>query len=99
MGKRKREGISLLTGPGGISAQPEHARARPRDKRPSQPTEGGNDAGTAPWVWAHVPARRGNGVRGVVTGGCRRGKSSAGWRNAPSLNPKMRRGLSVLPVC
>jgi hypothetical protein len=25
-------------------------------------------------------------------------KSSAGWRNAPALNPKMRRGLSVLPV-
>jgi hypothetical protein len=24
--------------------------------------------------------------------------SSAGWRNAPTLNPKMRRGLSVLPV-
>jgi hypothetical protein len=24
---------------------------------------------------------------------CRRGKSSAGWRNAPALNPKMRRGL------
>jgi hypothetical protein len=30
---------------------------------------------------------------------CRRGKSPAGWRNAPALNPKMRRGLSVLPVC
>jgi hypothetical protein len=25
-------------------------------------------------------------------------KSLAGWRNAPALNPKMRRGLSVLPV-
>jgi hypothetical protein len=25
-------------------------------------------------------------------------KSPAGWRNAPTLNPKMRRGLSVLPV-
>jgi hypothetical protein len=23
---------------------------------------------------------------------CRRGNSSAGWRNAPALNPKMRRG-------
>jgi hypothetical protein len=30
---------------------------------------------------------------------CQRGKSPAGWRNAPALNPKMRRGLSVLPVC
>jgi hypothetical protein len=30
---------------------------------------------------------------------CRRGNSSAGWWNAPALNPKMRRGLSVLPVC
>jgi hypothetical protein len=29
---------------------------------------------------------------------CRRGNSSAGWRNAPALNPKMRRGLSVLPA-
>jgi hypothetical protein len=26
------------------------------------------------------------------------GKSPAGWRNAPALNPKMRRGLSVLSV-
>jgi hypothetical protein len=26
-------------------------------------------------------------------------KSPAGWRNAPALNPKMRRGLSLLPVC
>jgi hypothetical protein len=25
-------------------------------------------------------------------------KSLAGWRNAPALNPKMRRGLSVLLV-
>jgi hypothetical protein len=25
-------------------------------------------------------------------------KSPAGWRNAPALNPKMRRGLSVFPV-
>jgi hypothetical protein len=30
---------------------------------------------------------------------CRRGNSPAGWRNAPALNPKMRRGLSVLFVC
>jgi hypothetical protein len=29
---------------------------------------------------------------------CRRGKSPVGWRSAPTLNPKMRRGLSVLPV-
>jgi hypothetical protein len=29
---------------------------------------------------------------------CRRGNSLAGWRNAPALNPKMRRGLSVLPI-
>jgi hypothetical protein len=29
---------------------------------------------------------------------CWRGNSSAGWRNAPALNPKMRRGLSVLLV-
>jgi hypothetical protein len=28
---------------------------------------------------------------------CRRGNSSAGWRNAPALDPKMRRSLSVLP--
>jgi hypothetical protein len=26
-------------------------------------------------------------------------KSPAGWRNAPALNPKMRRSLSVLPAC
>jgi hypothetical protein len=29
---------------------------------------------------------------------CRRENSPAGWRNAPALDPKMRRGLSVLPV-
>jgi hypothetical protein len=29
---------------------------------------------------------------------CRRGNSPAGWRNTPALNPKMRRGLSVLPA-
>jgi hypothetical protein len=27
------------------------------------------------------------------------GKSPTGWRNAPALNPKMRRGLSVFLVC
>jgi hypothetical protein len=27
---------------------------------------------------------------------CRRGNSPAAWRNTPVLNPKMRRGLSVL---
>jgi hypothetical protein len=26
-------------------------------------------------------------------GTCRRGNSPAGWRNAPALNPKMRKGL------
>jgi hypothetical protein len=31
-------------------------------------------------------------------GNCWRGNSPAGWRNAPALNPKMRRGLSVLPA-
>jgi hypothetical protein len=35
----------------------------------------------------------------VLVAHCRRGNSPAGWRNAPALNPKMRRGLSVLPVC
>jgi hypothetical protein len=29
---------------------------------------------------------------------CRRGNSPAGWWNVPALNPKMRRGLSVLPA-
>jgi hypothetical protein len=29
---------------------------------------------------------------------CRRGNSPAGWWNAPALNSKMRRGLSVLPA-
>jgi hypothetical protein len=29
---------------------------------------------------------------------CRRGNSPAGWRNAPALNPTMRRGLSVFPA-
>jgi hypothetical protein len=30
---------------------------------------------------------------------CRRGNFLAGWRYAPALNPKMRRGLSGLPAC
>jgi hypothetical protein len=34
----------------------------------------------------------------IFIGICRRGNSSAEWRNARTLNPKMRRGLSVLPV-
>jgi hypothetical protein len=63
-GKKKKRRNFPPNWAGGISAQP-----GPRDKRPSRPTEGGNDVGTAPWAWAHVPARRGNGVRGVVTGG------------------------------
>jgi hypothetical protein len=29
---------------------------------------------------------------------CRRGNSPAEWRNAPALNPKMRRGLNILFV-
>jgi hypothetical protein len=29
---------------------------------------------------------------------CRRGNSPPRWWNAPALNPKMRRGLSVLPA-
>jgi hypothetical protein len=29
---------------------------------------------------------------------CRRGNSPVGWRNVPALNPKMRKGLSVLPA-
>jgi hypothetical protein len=29
---------------------------------------------------------------------CQRGNSSARWRNEPALNPKMRRGLSILPA-
>jgi hypothetical protein len=29
---------------------------------------------------------------------CWRGNSPAGWWNAPALNPKMRRGLSVFPA-
>jgi hypothetical protein len=30
--------------------------------------------------------------------GCRRGNSPAGWRNVLVINPKMMRGLSVLPA-
>jgi hypothetical protein len=29
----------------------------------------------------------------ILVGGCRRGNSLAGWRSAPALNPKMRKGL------
>jgi hypothetical protein len=55
MEKGKRKGFSLLAGSGGISAQPSvGARARADD--PADPPAG-DGAGTAPWVWAHVPAR------------------------------------------
>jgi hypothetical protein len=54
MGKRKGKMISLLTGPRGISAQPGGGA---RGRAACGPTR------------AHVPARRGDVVRGVVTGG------------------------------
>jgi hypothetical protein len=57
-GKRKKKRDFLLTGPGGISAQPS-AGAR-AGRRPSLARQWG----TAPWARAHVPARRGYGVKG-----------------------------------
>jgi hypothetical protein len=66
MGKGNRKGISLLTGSGGISAQPGGAVAR-------QAVHGkGNDAGTASWARAHALREEGgNGVGGgkAVCGG------------------------------
>jgi hypothetical protein len=61
MGKRKRNRIFSLTGPGGISAQP--GRTATRAGGPARPTRG-SGAGTAPWARAHVSARgEKNGVR------------------------------------
>jgi hypothetical protein len=47
------------------------------------------------WLWHHRLAHVGMKNLHKL---CRRGKSSAGWRSAPALNPKMRRGLGVLLV-
>jgi hypothetical protein len=58
MEKGKRKGISLLTrSGGGGNFGPAGARVR-------QAAQLGPPARTAPWAWAHVPARRGNDVRG-----------------------------------
>jgi hypothetical protein len=46
----------------------------------------------------YICRKKGHQCKDCPTGNCRRGNSPAGWRNAPALNPKMRRGLSVLPV-
>jgi hypothetical protein len=77
MGKRKGKRISLLTGPGGDFG-PTGARARVAARHSSQH---GLPAGaarlTVPWAWAHVPVRRGNNVRGVVTGGANQPESTA----------------------
>jgi hypothetical protein len=51
------------------------------------------------WLWhrrlAHVGIKN---LHKLLKGDCRRGNSPAGWRNAPALNTKMRRGLSILLV-
>jgi hypothetical protein len=66
----------------------------------------GKSSGTKSWcsmIWTMVSSRKtGKNLMPrppTWRAKCRRGNSPAGWRKAPALNPKMRRGLSVLPVC
>jgi hypothetical protein len=65
----------------------------------------GKSSGTKSWcsmIWTIVSSRKTskNLMPRAPTwrAKCQRGNSPAGWRNAPVLNHKMRRGLSVLPV-
>jgi hypothetical protein len=77
MGKRKGKGISLLTGPGGV--QPSQGARGHAGRRPSRPTEEGNDTGTVLWARAHLPVRRGADDIGSLTGeGANRPESTAG---------------------
>jgi hypothetical protein len=70
MGKRKGKGISLLNGPGGISAQPKCMRARPRGGA-AQPTHrrgerhGDDTVGAGPCARER---RGGNDIRGEKGG-------------------------------
>jgi hypothetical protein len=59
----------------------------------------GKSSGTKSWcstIWTLVSSRKTS--KNLMLrpptwrAKCRRGKSPAGWRNAPALNPKMRRG-------
>jgi hypothetical protein len=65
----------------------------------------GKSSGTKSWcsmIWTMVSSRKTN--KNLMPRAptwrakCRRGNSPPGWQNALTLNPKMRRGLSVLPV-
>jgi hypothetical protein len=77
MEKGKRKGFSLLAGPGG-GFRPSRARAGGPVGPPT-----GDRAGTAPWVRAHVPARRGrDDFRGVTGGG------GTGWSSATGEAPR-----------
>jgi hypothetical protein len=58
MGKRKGKRISLLTGPGGISTQPGHARGPPR------PASGSDVADDAVGAGPRASEEGGNNVRG-----------------------------------
>jgi hypothetical protein len=62
-GKRKKKRDFPANWAGGILAQPRHAWQAAQHGLPTR-----DDTGTAPWVRAHVPARRGNAVRGAMRG-------------------------------
>jgi hypothetical protein len=75
-GKRKRERVSQLAGPGGVFGPAERERARGRvGRRPTRPTSGGDDVGTAPW---RGPTYQGEGGRLTARNGDREGKVGRG---------------------
>jgi hypothetical protein len=66
--KEKRKGVSLQLGRGGFwPSRGAGARACGQAAQLGPPV--GNDMGIAPWARAHVPARRGDDVRGMGGGG------------------------------
>jgi hypothetical protein len=84
----KGKGISLLTRPGGISAQPGRASARGRRLSLAR------QRGMAPLAWAHVPARSG----GTALGGGDDGGRTGRGRENPTFDEVPRRFSTVVPV-
>jgi hypothetical protein len=89
-----------------ITAAPGAGRLEARGMEDAASSSIGKSSGMKSWcstIWTMVSSRKtGENLMPkppTWRAKCRRGKSPAGWWNAPALNPKMRRGVSVLPVC
>jgi hypothetical protein len=87
------------------AATPGAGRLEARGVEDTASSSIGKSSGTKSWcstIWTMVSGRKTS--KNLMPrpptcrAKCRRGNSPARWWNAPALNPKMRRGLSVLPV-